>query len=297
YYSGTEGDDSWDDESGNQIYDGGNGFDFVGYAGSIGDYSLYQLDDGGIAMTSYDGSTDVHYGIEGLWFYGENAGYAMEDALNWGKDNGGGGDDGYGGGDGGGSEYLAGTYGEDVWDDKSGNQTYDGGDGYDQVNYQGQITDYSMKRLDDGGVQMTHYDGSVDTHYGIDGFWFGAEQGEWYSMEDAMQWIGDGDSDEYGGGGDNGGDGYYAGTSGDDFWDDKSGNQTYDGGDGYDQVNYKGRANDYTATRLEDGGFQMSHYDGSTDILYGIDGLWFNDEKAWYSMVDMVEDYSDEAHY
>ncbi|MGI9364808.1 MAG: hypothetical protein ACR2O8_06470, partial [Rhizobiaceae bacterium] len=146
YNSGTDGNDGWYDEVGGQTYDGKDGFDHISYPGALIDYTLTRMDDGGIMMSHPEYGTDAHYGIEAIWFEGENAGYAMEDALNLVGTNqppnhGGGGGD--GGGDGG-NGYYSGTEGDDSWDDESGNQIYDGGNGFDFVGYAGSIGDYSL---------------------------------------------------------------------------------------------------------------------------------------------------------
>ncbi|MEP2556149.1 MAG: hypothetical protein ABJH63_01710, partial [Rhizobiaceae bacterium] len=206
-------------------------------------------------------------------------------------------------GDNGSDETYDGTDGKDVWNDQSGEQTYNGGEGYDQVDYDGALSDYSMEQKDDGSVEITNEDGETDTLKGIDGLWFNGE-GEWYSIDYALELAGadntgdtDGDdsddttddTDD----GDNGGDETYEGTDGSDdkdVWNDQSGDQTYNGGEGYDQVNYKGSLSDYSLNKEDDGSVTVTHESGEVDTLIDIEGFWFDGEGEWYSIEYALEE-------
>ena len=90
------------------------------------------------------------------------------------------------GGDTNDDNVYEGTDGQDVWYDEAGDQTYKGGDDYDQVNYRGALSDYRLEKQDDGSITVTHASGEVDTLIDIEGLWFNGEA-EWYSTDYAVE--------------------------------------------------------------------------------------------------------------
>ena len=56
----------------------------------------------------------------------------------------------------------------------------------------------------------------------------------------------------------------------------------------YDQVDYSGSLMDYRFVLLSNGNVIAIHPTLGRDILYNIDGLWFEDEGRWYSIDDAI---------
>lgn len=194
-----------------------------------------------------------------------------------------------------------------VFDNTNRNETFRGtAAAYDQVDYQGRLSDYTFTRNADGSVTVTHPRLGTDTLWSIEGFWFHGEQA-WYSMDDAIRLT-----EGNGGGGGQPGDGITGftvnqwgvreGTAGDDVirTDDDAtsvyggrGDDTLIGEAGtYSQVEYDGQASDYTFTQNADGTVTVTGGGSGTDTLTDMDGVWFVDEARWYAIEDLVEDAS-----
>ena len=79
------------------------------------------------------------------------------------------------------------------------------------------------------------------------------------------------------------GDDIVNGNGGRDEGRGSAGNDTFNFDAGYDQVNYDGFAADYSFIQNEDGTVTVDKPNGQ-DTLIGVDGIWFFDEAAWYSI-------------
>ena len=176
----------------------------------------------------------------------------------------------------------------------SGNQTFRGQNNvYDQVDYDGVLSDYSFTQNADGSVTVEHPDFGTDTLYSIEGFWF-IGSSTWVSLEDALaqsststptptppssdpfQTGTDGDDMMIGSNADN----VFFGDAGDDFIDGNGGT--------YNQANYFGSINDVSITQNADGSLTVMGADSGTDTLVDIDGFWFEGEGQWYSTADAL---------
>ena len=82
----------------------------------------------------------------------------------------------------------------------------------------------------------------------------------------------------------------FEGTAADDTFYGGRGDDVYRGGVGYNQVDYDGKAADYTFAHRSDGTVTVSHPVYGTDTLSDIDGFWFRGEGKWYSIADLVTD-------
>ncbi len=170
---------------GNNYFDGaGSEYDQVDYSGKASDYSFTKNADGSVSVTSANG-TDTLKDIDGFWFSGEEKWYSMDELLGSGNT---------GDSSNGGVQTFQGTAGvEDVF---SGSKTgeadfFGGGDEYDQIDYEGSLSDYTFVKQDDGSVHIQKADGGYDIAKDIDGIWFQGEQ-KWYSMEDILDCEHDG---------------------------------------------------------------------------------------------------------
>lgn len=179
-----------------------------------------------------------------------------------------------------------------VFNNRTGDQTYRGTDGeYDQVDYTGQLTDYTFTRNDDGSVTVSHPTLGTDRLISIEGFWFSGEAA-WYSLDDAIALTAGDDTGYVDANGvitGNDSDNALTGSNQNDLFYGGRGDDILDGnGGGYNQGEYDGALIEYTFTRNNDGSVTMSHPTWGTDTLIDIDGLWFMREQAWYSLDDAI---------
>ena len=178
----------------------------------------------------------------------------------------------------------------------SGNQTFRGQNTvYDQVDYDGALSDYTFTQNADGSVTVEHPDFGTDTLISIEGFWF-IGSSTWVSLDDALSQsstptptptpippsedpfqIGtDGNDTMIGSNVDN----VFLGNGGDDIIDGNGG--------AYNQVNYFGSINDVDISQNADGSLTVAGADSGTDTLVDIDGFWFDGDAQWYSTADAL---------
>ena len=131
-----------------ETYTGTNYYDQVDYPGASTDYVFIRNEDNSVTVNKPDGGIDTLILIDGIWFQGEAAWYSMD--------------------------ILAPIEGI--------SRVFTGTEGYDQVDYDGERTDYHFIQNDDDTVTVIRPDGGTDTLIAIDGFWFVGEE-EWYSLE------------------------------------------------------------------------------------------------------------------
>ncbi len=257
---------------GNDTLDGGGGpYNQVDYDGALGEYTFTQNADGSVTVVHPQWGTDTLIDIDGFWFRGEGQWYSMADALALVGGNGGGGNTG--------GNVFNGTNAQDVWVATNTNETFNGGNGaeYDQVDYQGSLSDYSFTRNADGSVTVEGF-GNTDTLINVEGIWFQGEAA-WYSVDNAVNLTGNS-----GGGGN-----VFNGTAGLDVWVATNANETFNGGNGteYDQVDYAGSANDYNFVQNADGSITVTGL-GSTDTLISIEGIWFQGSTEWWAVDSLI---------
>ena len=186
-----------------------------------------------------------------------------------------------------GNDDILGNAGDNLFYGGRGNDIMNGGGGdYNQVNYDGALSEYRFTQNTNGSVTVVHPQWGTDTLTDIDGVWFQGE-GSWYSLADAVALTG-GDTGGGSGGGNPGGT-VFNGTAAQDNWLATNADETFNGGNGieYDQVDYRGSLSDYTFTRNADGTTTVEGF-GSTDTLSRIEGIWFQGEGAWYSIENAV---------
>jgi len=179
----------------------------------------------------------------------------------------------------------------------SGNSTFRGQAGvYDQVDYDGAITDYTFTSNSDGSVTVHHPEFGTDTLHDIDGFWF-IGTATWFPLEEALasspapsapvaptptapapSFIKgtDGDDDLIGSDIDN----VFFSGNGDDYINGNGGE--------YNQVDYDGSIFDYKFIQNANGTISIVHPEFGTDTIEDIDGFWFGGDAQWYSLADAL---------
>lgn len=135
--------------NGDRTITGGPDYDQVDYPGDAVDYIFTKNGNGSVTVAKPDGSMDTLINIDGFWFQGEQAWYAIESFLNQT------------------GQIIVGT------------------NSYDQVDYDGFRADYIFAQNPDGSLTVNRPGGLIDTLTRIDGFWFRGEEA-WYSVEDIL---------------------------------------------------------------------------------------------------------------
>lgn len=295
---------------GNSLFQGRNGvYDQVDYEGSISDYTFSQNADGTVTVVHPTFGTDTLSSIEGFWFLGESQWYSMEDALaispapapaptptpgiTLGTPF---------------DDYLEGSNTNDVFFGDAGNDAFNGNGGdYNQVNYEGSISEFTFSIDVDGIITASHPQSGTDTMFDIDGFWFGGDN-QWFSTADVLATAGqtpiqppivieppiveppvvqppvDQPFQEGTAGNDT-----LTGSNIDNVFFGGEGNDVMNGNGGnYNQADYDGSLAEYTFAQNADGSVTVAHPTFGTDTLIDIDGLWFGGDAQWYSMADAL---------
>lgn len=293
--NGKEGVDVLYGSAGDDRLNGGDsGYNQANYAGVAADYTVTKNVDGSFTLASAAYGTDTLINIEAIVFEGEDKWYTLEslagstgqgETINGTED----------------ADVLIGTSGDDIINGFGGNDGFQGtggsdlidggGSEYDQVDYEGNSSDYSFAHNEDGTVAVSKPNGETDILTEIDGIWFAGDN-FWSLLVDLLpaplgETI-DGTS----------GNDFLEGTSGDDTINagegvdvifGSKGNDTISGGDGgYNQVNYAGNAADYVFASNADGSFTVTSDDFGTDILTDISGIVFEGEDMWYGIDDLI---------
>ncbi len=195
---------------------------------------------------------------------------------------------------------------------EAGNNTYRGNSGgYDQVDYDAPLSEFSIFTNANGSVTISHPTLGTDKLYNIDGIWSDADQ-SWYSIEDAISLTSNSDGnglvpgpgaspipttpetdftvDEWG---------VMRGTNANDVMNDTAdanslyggrGNDTLNGtANEYTQAEYDGASSDYTFTQNSNGTTTVTHPTWGTDTLTNVDGFWFQGEQQWYALEDLID--------
>ncbi|MEO0498321.1 MAG: hypothetical protein AAF141_13300, partial [Pseudomonadota bacterium] len=80
---------------------------------------------------------------------------------------------------------IYGLAGTDHFYFDAGDDRYEGGDGYNQVNLDGVLADYVFTQNADGTVQVVSTTYGTDTLVDIDGVWMNAAS-TWHSVDDLI---------------------------------------------------------------------------------------------------------------
>ena len=189
---GTDGvDNHFEGTPGDDFYDGKGGYNQVNYFGPtshIENFTTTQNQDGTIKVVSVEFGTDTFKNIQGIWLNDEFRWYTVEDLLApvntlfTTSEN----------------PVLVGTPTIDILigDDNQnwfigsqGNDTYNGHNGYDQVEYYGPdavIGNFNFTKGLNGSVSVHSPYGS-ETYNSIEGIWLDPQLvdvvGQWYSIE------------------------------------------------------------------------------------------------------------------
>lgn len=200
---GGAGDDTLLGSGGNDVINGGwgvntvnggDGSDTLVLDGDKNSYS-YQFSDGALIATATSGvQTTTASAIEAVYFTDTQETISIDLWPDGGRFSivGGAGDDTLFGTstndllDGGaGDDIHYGYEGSNTFFSSLGNDVFHGGSGYDQVDYDGALSDYAFTQNGDGSVTVSNATYGTDTLYGIEGFWLRGES-TWYSMADAL---------------------------------------------------------------------------------------------------------------
>lgn len=286
---GLGGDDTILPGAGTDHVDGGDGYDQVNYLADSADFAFMRNADGSVSVAYDSGSAvddrGVLVNVEAVYFEGDSQWHSIAELAG---DYGTAGDDAAVLGTGG-ADHLYGLAGDDVLIGYQGDDLIDGGDGYDQVNYDGSLSDFSFVRNADGSVTVTDFVGNegTDTVVSADAFYF-AGSSDWRASNDLVADYGTADSDPWING-TAGGDNVY-GLAGDDTLVGNGGNDQLFGGDGYDQANYFGSSSQFTFMLNADGTVTVTDTGGDEgmDVLSSVEALYFQGDDIWMTVDDAL---------
>lgn len=278
---GTAGNDVFIGSLGNDTIDGNGGaYNQVDYAGARDDYTFTQNADGSVTIAHPTRGTDTLSDIDGLWFMGEGAWYAMVDVVEPGGGN----------QPSNGDDALIGANGNDVFTGSRGDDSIDGNGGaYNQVEYSGALEDYSFTQNADGSVTVNHPVNGSDTLTDIDGFWFVGEAA-WYSLADALAGApgasgGTMDGDIYTG---THGNNTLVGDVIDTTFYTLRGNDSIEGRSNNDTLNVDGDVIEWTFTENNDGSVSMSHAMWGIKTIEGIESILFGRSGETMSVAEAI---------
>ena len=80
---------------------------------------------------------------------------------------------------------MIGDAGDDFYYGGTGNDFYNGNEGYNQVNFGGALSEYTITQNDNGSYTFDHPVWGTDTLTNIDGLWLGGEA-QWYAVDDGL---------------------------------------------------------------------------------------------------------------
>ena len=171
------------DTNGDTVHNGINGeYNQVDYATHLSEYSISRNADGSVTVFHPTLGTDTLNDIDGFWFNGDQSWYSIEDAIALTPD----------------APQAASSQDNTpqpndigVFLNLDGDQTFTGSSNdYNQVDYDGHLSDYSISRNNDGSVTVSHPTLGTDTLVHIDGLWLDGDQ-SWYSIDDAINLTND----------------------------------------------------------------------------------------------------------
>lgn len=190
------------------------------------------------------------------------------------------------------NDLFKGTEASETFYGGKGNDVYEGGKiGYNQVNYNGKMTDYTFARNADGSVSISHPVYGKDTLKDIQGLYF-ADEGRHYAVidlvADAANATTQRNADAKGGLLDGTAkNDTFTGLAGNDYFYGGKGNDSYDGGTGWNEVYFAGSASEYTMAKNADGSITISHPTYGTDTLKNVQAVFFFGELLWTTIEDL----------
>lgn len=164
--NGDTDDDLFVAEAGDHTYLGKEGFDEIHYYGdgsNISNFTFIRLSDGSTQVESPTFGTDILTSVEGIYFGQSNLWKLVSDLIL--------------------DETENGTIGDDVFTASMGNDTYNGGQGFDEISFFGPeslVSNFTFTQNPDSSVTVISPYGT-DTLNSIEGVWFGASV-EWHSV-------------------------------------------------------------------------------------------------------------------
>lgn len=271
---GLEGDDTLKGDDGDDRLVGGSGADQAHYEGAFADFDISRQADGSVVVSDLTGpeGTDTLNGIEALYFEAGDTWQSVQALLgDYGTEN----SDAWLQGTSR-ADRLFGLTGDDTLVGFEEDDTVDGGDGYDQANYEGSFPDFTIARQADGSVLITDTVGNegADLLIGIEAVYFNASQ-TWLDLSPYAY-------DRHGTSGDDdiAGNGYRDNLYGLDGNDTLTGNGGLDrlfGGLGADLARFNGSYADYAFSQNADGTTSVTDLAGGdgTSILEDVEDLEF----------------------
>jgi|GEM_PF-3709781 len=161
---------------------------------------------------------------------------------------------------------------------KTGEANYNGGAGYDTIDYEGVVSDYGFKPQTNGRLRVYKDDGGYDLLDNMEGAWF-IDQAKFYEFGDILALSGSNTNVTV-----------YEGTEATDaYFGYLSGEYDVFARGGYDTVDYEGNSTDYEFSVRTDGTVIVTKPNGETDELTSVDGAWFIAEERFYEFDELYD--------
>ncbi len=185
--TGSNQNDVFYGDRGNDVINGNGGnYNQVEYDGALIEYTFTRNPDGSVTASHATWGIDTLTDIDGFWFSREQAWYSIDDAIRLTEgqpafrlD-----DDGVLNGTPG-NDRMIGTNADDFYYGGTGNDFYNGNGGYNQVNFDGDLADYTVTQNANGSFTFDHPVWGTDTLNNIDGLWFNGEA-QWYAVDEGL---------------------------------------------------------------------------------------------------------------
>ena len=182
-FAGNDTNNSFYGGMGNDVIDGAGGLnDVANFDGELIEYTISQAADGSVQMSHPSWGVDQLSGVERLFFVRESTEYAVADAVSLTADlpvfrldadgviNGTPGRD-----------FMLGTQNTDQFYGGTGNDVFVGRGGFDQVNFDGALSDYTVTMSDTGAFIFQHPIWGTDILRGIEGIYLNGDA-MWYPV-------------------------------------------------------------------------------------------------------------------
>ena len=249
--NGTTGNDILVASDGDDVYNAGTGFDEIQYLGEnskLDNFAFETRTDGALLIGSSAFGSDITYGLEAVWFEASNQWFLINDLLNL-------------------PPATTGTWGDDVFVAATGNRAFFSLTGFDEIQYLGpySLVENFVFIRESGNVTK-----AISTAFGeqilydMEAVWLDASN-QWNLIDDLLTEV-------------------VNGTIGDDVAIASDGNDVYYGDTGFDELQFFGihaSQDQFTFTKLTDGGIVVSSEAYGTDVLYGVEAVYFDASGQW----------------
>lgn len=254
---GGTGDDDFVASPGDDVIDGGEGYNQVSFLADFAEFD-FSIDPISGNLASSHAVLGYDQYMPGVDFWFQTGGWMSFDMVV--------------------NLTALPTAGDDVFIASPHHTSFEGGVGWDELQYLGEMShqgQFSITRTSADGVTITNDYFGTDELAGIEGIWF--EASETYVIVADIPLVDDVT--------------VVNGTAGDDLFVAEVGNFEFNDIGGFDQIDYAGPGSEienFTFTQLADGGIQIDSSEFGRQTLYGVESAWFESSSQWSLLEDLI---------